>query len=152
VKVSLLKTARQSATGGNKGLRLNQKLITFIICIALSAFLWLMNRLSKKYTDVVTFQVQYQHLSKDKKLIPASEIVTIKLITTGYNLMAYNLGIKESLINVDANSFRHKDNEYFYTLQSQPHQEKIQEQLGEQIEMLEINPDSLFLRPAQQQL
>lgn len=150
MKTALLKTARHPGHDKNN-LKLNRTVITFIVCLLISGFLWVMNSLSKKYTDTLTFHIRYQHLPTEKKVVPFSDAVSIKLTTTGYRLLTYKLGIKEMLINVDANAFRHKDNQYIYNLQNQFHQDKIREQLGEQTDLMEISPDTLFLRPASSQ-
>lgn len=123
-------------------------MVTFLACLSISAFLWLMNTLSKKYTDTIPFQVQYLHQTNERKFVPNSSVVNLKVITSGYNLLAYKLGIRENIIYVDANSFRHKDNQYLYNLQTEIHQDKIREQLGDQTILLEIATDTLFLRPA----
>jgi len=149
MKASLLKTIRKP--GETKRSGLNAKVITFIVCIVLSTFLWFMNVLSKKYTYSIPFQVQYLHLPQDKKLYPSNESVSIKVNASGFNIMAYKLGIKERFINVDAASFKHKNSEYLYALQSTTHQEKIEEQLGEQMKVLDISPDTLYLSPTQPQ-
>ena len=147
MKASLLKT-RHSRNEGRKS-RINYKILTFSVCLVIAGFLWLMNTLSKKYTDVITFQVQYQHLPQDKKLTPSAQTVTVKLTATGFNIAQYTFGIKEALLNFDAGQFRHKDNQYLYSLENKNHLEKVEEQLGEQMKVMEISPDTLFLRPAQ---
>jgi hypothetical protein len=140
MKASLLKTIRKPGDGKKRGL--NNKVITFAICLVIAGFLWLMNVLSKKYTDTITFQVAYQHLPQDKKLYPSSPSINVKVFCSGFNLVAYTFGIKEAEINIDANSFRHN----WYNLQNRTHQEKIEDQLGDQMKVLEIAPDTLFLR------
>jgi hypothetical protein len=149
MKASLLKTIRNPGEAKRGGL--NRKVMTFIVCTVLSTFLWFMNVLSEKYTYTIPFQVQYLHMPQDKKLYPSCETVNIKVDASGFNIMAYKLGIKERFINIEAGSFRHKNSEYLYALQSTTHREKIEEQLGEQMKVVDITPDTLYLSPTQPQ-
>ncbi len=149
MKTDLLKTARHPVHA-KKGQKINQKLVAFLACLLISAFLWFMKALSKKYTDAVSFQVQYSHLPHDPKYVPPAGLISLTLTTSGYNLFAYKLGFRESLINVDVNSFRRMGNMYIYNLQNEAHQEKIRNQLGEQAELVSITPDTLFLRQGEE--
>ncbi len=146
MKTSLLKTVRHPAQE-KRGKQKNRKIFSFLVCVVIAAFLWTVNALSQKYTDVIPFGVQYRHLPSDRKLMPSPDAINLTLTASGYNLLAYKLGIKQPLINIDANVFRHKDNQYIYNLQSQLHQDKIRDQLGEQTELVAITPDTLYLRP-----
>jgi hypothetical protein len=110
-----------------------------------------MNTLSKKYTDTITFQVQYQHLPQDKKLYPSAPSVTVKVISSGFNIAAYTFGIKEALLNVDAGQFKHKDNQYLYSLENKTHIDKLEDQLGDEMKVVDISPDTLYLRTTQTQ-
>ena len=150
MKASLLKTIRHT-NGESRRSRINYKILTFIVCFVISAFLWLMNTFSKKYTDTITFQVQYQHLSQDKKLSPSAPSVNVKVISTGFNIVAYTFGIKEALLNIDAGQFKHKDNQYLYSLENKNHIDKLEDQLGDEIKVVDVSPDTLYLRPLQTQ-
>jgi len=145
MKASLLKTIH-SGKGESRRSRINYKILTFFVCIVIAIFLWLMNSLSKKYTDTITFQVQYQHLPQDKKLYPSTPSVNVKLTTSGFNLVAYTFGIKEALLNIDAGQFRHKDNQYLYSLENKTHIDKLEDQLGDQMKVVDVSPDTLYLR------
>lgn len=147
MKASLLKT-RHSRGEGKKS-RINYKILTFSVCLVIAFFLWLMNAMSKKYTDTITFQVIYQHLPKDKNLTPSAQTVNVRLTATGFNIAEYTFGFKEALLNFDAGQFRHKDNMYLYSFENKNHLEKLEEQLGEQIKIMDVSPDTLFLRPQQ---
>jgi hypothetical protein len=144
MKASLLKT--RHSNGESRRSRINYKILTFLMCLVIAGFLWFMNMLSKKYTDTITFQVQYQHLPQDKKLSPSSATVNVKVVASGFNIAAYTFGIKEALINFDAAQFRHKDNQYLYSLENKTHLEKMEEQLGD-MKVIDVAPDTLYLRP-----
>lgn len=145
MKASLLKTIRHPEHETRKS-RINYKIFTFLVCIVISFFLWLMNVMAKKYTDTLTFHIQYQHLPQDKKLFPSAETVNLKVNTTGFTIAEYTFGIRDPFLNIDASQFRHKENQYLYSFENKTHIEKLEEQLGDQIKIIEVIPDTLFLR------
>jgi hypothetical protein len=142
MKTSLLKTIRQP--GEEKKGKLNYKVVTFIGCLLLATALWFMNALSKKYEEPITFFINYQNLptDADKKLYPSSATLQMRVNASGFRIMAYKLGITEASINLDANQFRHN---YYYALNTAKHVEKLQEQVGDAVRILNVAPDTLFL-------
>lgn len=150
MKTSLLKTIRP---GGNESRRsrINYKIITFLVCVAISVLLWFMNMLSKKYTEDIAFHVEYLHVPQNKNLTPAAQSITVKVFSSGYNITSYKMGFKHAILNVDAGQFHKRNNYYYYSLENKPHIEKLEDQLGEEIKVVDITPDTLYLQPPQLQ-
>jgi hypothetical protein len=138
MKTSLLKNIRQG--GNTKGGKFNYKVITFISCLLLATALWFMNALSKNYDEPLKFYVSYENLPKDK--YPSSYTVQVKVNASGYRIMAYKLGINDPNIKLDASQFRHNS---YYAFTAQKHIEKLQEQLGDAVQITGVLPDTLFL-------
>jgi hypothetical protein len=147
MKVSLLKILRRPERKESGG-KLNFKTITFVICLILSAGLWTVNTLSKKYTDSLTFTINYEHL-KGKDLVPSSDTIRLKLTSSGFRLMAYKFGINHSSVMIDANQYRRRENTYYYVLTNKTHLDKIEEQFGDEVKLVDIYPDTLYLKPQQ---
>jgi hypothetical protein len=76
----------------------------------------------------------------------------IKFTTTGFRLLGYKFGIFDRFIKVDAATFRSRENLSYYTLSNHIHAGKVEEQLGEEVKVLDIAPDTLYIRPATPQL
>lgn len=150
MKASLLKTIRQGGSENRRN-RINYKIITFLVCLAISCFLWIMNMLSKKYTETISFHLEYKNIPKNKNLSPATSLMNVKVTSSGYDIAAYTFGIKGALLNIDASQFRHRGNYYFYSLDNKEHIEKIEDQLGENMRVVEVDPDTLYLQPPQEQ-
>lgn len=148
MKVSLLKLLRRKERPERRS-KSNYRIMVFSICLVISFAFWLMNMLSKKYTESLVFYIEYQHLPQPGNSINATDTLRIKVNTTGYRIMGYKLGIFDRLIKVDASQFRRRDNLYYYTLTNHIHSEKVEEQLGEEIKVVDISPDTLYLRPIQ---
>ena len=71
----------------------------------------------------------------------------IKVITSGYRVLGYKFGVFDKFVKIDAAQFRHKENQYFYTFTNHVHSGKIEEQLGEEVKVLDIAPDTIYIRP-----
>ena len=141
MKTSLLKTIRQPGEG-KKSNKLNVKVVTFLTCTILATTLWFMNALSKKYEEPLTFYISYDNMPQDKKLYPSSNTLQLKVNTSGFRIMAYKLGITDPNIKLDVNQFRHNS---YYAFTNQKHIDKLQEQVGGAVTILDITPDTLFL-------
>jgi hypothetical protein len=148
MRASLLKNLRHPENESRRS-RINYKIVTFTTCLVIACFLWLMNSLARKYTENLNFVVQLQNLPQDKKLSPSSGILSVKLTTTGFTILTYKWGLKEPNINMDFSQFRHKDNRYQYIMNTKTHIEKIEEQFGEDVKVVDIAPDTLFLNTTQ---
>jgi hypothetical protein len=145
MKVSLLKLLRRKEQRG--GYRnSNYRIAVFSICVLISFAFWLMNTLSKKYTEPLVFYIEYQHLPEPGNRLRTTDTMRIKVITSGYRIMGYKLGLLDKIIKMDAAQFRHRDNQYIYTLGNHTHSEKIEEQLGDEVKVLDISPDTLYIR------
>jgi hypothetical protein len=108
--------------------------------------------LSKKYTQSLVFYIQYTHLPQPVNSVKTTDTMRIKVITSGYRVLGYKFGVLDKFIKIDAAQFRHKGNQYYYTLTNHAHDERIEEQLGEDVKMLDILPDTLFIRPVEAQI
>lgn len=146
MKVSLLKILRRKQQPG-EGPKSNYRVIVFSVCVLISFALWFMNMLSKKYTESVVFYVQYQHLPDPASNFNVTDTIRLKVATSGYRILGYKFGIFDKFVRIDANQFRHRGNQYYYTLSNHTHSEKIEEQLGDEVKMVDISPDTLFISP-----
>jgi hypothetical protein len=151
MKVSLLKLLRRKKQPDGHP-KSNHQVVGFSICILVSFAFWFMNMLSKKYTESLVFYIQYQHLTQSENKVTTTDTMRIKITTSGYRLTGYKFGFLDKLIKIDATQFRHKGNQLYYTLANHLHAEKIEEQLGEEMKVLDISPDTLFISPVQPQI
>jgi len=146
MQVSLLKLLRrkEQTEGHHKS---NYRIVVFSICVLISFAFWSMNMLSKKYTESLVFYIQYEHLPQSGNRITTTDTMRIKVNTTGYRVLGYKFGVFDKFVKIDATQFKHKENQYFYTFANHTHIEKIEEQLGEEVKVLDILPDTLYIAP-----
>lgn len=148
MKASLLKLHRRKEQADGKR-KSNYRIIVFSVCLLISFSFWMMNMLSRKYTESILFYIQYQHLPQPGNKINATDTLRIKVSTNGYRVVGFKFGVLDKFIKIDASQFRHKENQYYYTLTNHIHAEKIEEQLGDEVKVLDITPDTLFIRPTE---
>jgi YbbR domain-containing protein len=125
-----------------------QKAIVFVVCLALSSFLWLLSSLEKRYTSRISVPVNYVEFPNDKQLsglLPQKFDLIVDAY--GYTLLSYKLRLAFSpvLINVSElvdNAFE-RGNKYRFTIATSNHKEEIEKQISSEIRILSIKPDSL---------
>lgn len=124
------------------------KAIVFLVCLALSSFLWLLSSLEKRYTSRISVPVQYVEFPKDKQftgtLPPKFDLI---VDAYGYTLLSYKLRLIFSPIVLNVSEL--VDNSYErwgrnnYIISIVNHKEEIEKQISNEIRILSIKPDSL---------
>ena len=82
----------------------NGKTFVFLVCLALSSFLWFLNALEKHYTDHISVPVRYMNLPKNKNLVgklPSKFELTVDAF--GYTLLQHKLRLAFSPVFLDVN-------------------------------------------------
>ena len=117
----------------------------FLFCLSLSIFFWLLNALSKTATTEAIFNVTYINQPKNKVVLNELPIqLKLKIKGLGFDLMAYKLRLKRPNVNVDLSQLQGiNEGVQLTTLASTSFSDYITNQLGEQIEVKEIYPDSI---------
>jgi hypothetical protein len=124
-----------------------QKAIVFLVCLALSSFLWLLSSLEKHYTSRISVPVNYIDFPKDK-LLSGTLPQRFDLIVDayGYTLLSYKLRMAFSpvLLNVSELVDNAPEKGNRYTVFTVSHKEEIEKQISSEIRILSIKPDSLI--------
>ncbi|MCK7590829.1 CdaR family protein [Subsaxibacter sp. CAU 1640] len=98
-------------------------------------------KLSKSYTEIVTFHVSYTNVPEQHSIsTDFDSIVKVKVKAYGFSLLAQNF-YRHNLI-VDFNK-EVKEQGLLYSYDTKKGRSKIENQLGSKIEVLSIQPDSL---------
>jgi YbbR domain-containing protein len=123
----------------------NRKLYVFLFCLSLSIFFWLLNALSKNFTTNAVFNVTYINQPINKVVLnELPNQLTIKIKGLGFDLMAYKLRLKSSSVKVDLSKLKGFNGHFqSSTLASTSFYSNLSTQLGEQIEIKSIYPDSI---------
>ncbi len=131
--------------------RFNRRSVAFLLCLLLSGLFWVLTSLSKEYVDELNIPITYQNLPDD--LLIANQPTTVvkaKVKGFGFDLLWYWFQFEKLEIPVIADpaelaSIRRKGKQYHYILTRDKYgrMESIED---EQLEILSISPDTLFLK------
>ena len=129
--------------------KVNQKFLTYLVFILIAVAIWYLNALNKDFTADLKFAVKYTDLPEDKVLANTPpEYLTLTINAQGYTLLKYRLGLIFSPISLETNyqTLRKKSNSLQgeYYLFPQAVFDRITAQLGSEIQLRYITPDTLF--------
>lgn len=134
--------------------RNKEKILTFLLCLALSVFLWFLNALEKHYTDRISVPVDYIDLPKNKEFsgqLPRKLDMTVS--ATGYTILQHKLQLLVSplLLDVDELTDHNLDSKYIskYQIATNNHKEEIAKQVSNDMEILTIRPDTIYFNMSQ---
>lgn len=128
---------------------IRRKAFVFFNCLLLSSLLWVLTTMNQLHTDVIRFPVQYTGIPAN--MIPVNKLpgfIQIKIQGTGYRLMMNRLQKtwtgKSVVIHLENDLTKKNKSLLAISLQSKRHE--ISEQLGKQVTILSIEPDSLHIQ------
>ncbi len=127
-----------------------KKAMIFAFFLVLSLIFWFINALSKSYITTINYPVRYTDLPAGKTLIgDTPDYLVLKVSAHGYSILRHKLSSRYLPVNLSLRSFYmqhiNKDDSLFF-LQSRFTREHINAQLSSEIQILEINPDTLYFR------
>ncbi len=129
-----------------KGIRLNRRLITFLFCVIVSAFFWLLMSLSKEYTIELRFPVSYINSPADKVIAnPLPSTIDIEIRSSGFNIFIYKLKHKKETVLIDIKDSKSLPVKNHYYLLTNSRTDKITAQFDNDIKVIKVYPDSIFL-------
>ncbi len=126
-----------------------QKAFVFLVCLALSSFLWLLSSLEKHYTSRITVPVKYVDFPKDKQLSGSlPQNFDLLVDAYGYTLLSYNLHLDFSPIQINVSELvdnvLDRGSKEKYTILTANHLGEIEKQISSEIRILSIKPDTLI--------
>ncbi len=136
---------KTTTSNEKEGIHLNRRVITFLICVLMAIFFWLMMSLSKEYNISINFPVKYINLPEDKVLAnQLPQFIDIDIKANGFNLLVYKLKRRYETILIDIKDSKPLPLQNHYYLHTSFRIDKITSQFRNKIEILKINPDTLF--------
>ena len=131
--------------------KFNRQLLIYLLFLVVSIIFWYLNALSKEYTTVINYPVKYEDFPKGKVLVSdLPEKLEIKVKGFGFTILRSKLTSYIKPIILPINIFRldikRKDNQYIYYLLSRYTKEWIGNQLGSELQLISLLPDTLFFK------
>jgi hypothetical protein len=129
--------------------KINKKLLIYLFFLIISIALWYLNALSKDYTTFIQYDVRYENFPKGKALITElPEKLSFKVKGLGFSVLKHKLLAYTTSITLPIDNFRldisRKDNQYIYYLLTRYTKDWISSQLGADVQLVEIKPDTLI--------
>lgn len=131
--------------------RLNRRSVAFLLCLFLSSLFWLLTSLSKEYTDEIRIPVVYENVPENLLITNnPEEAVSAEVRGFGFDLLWHLMNLETIEIRVPANptslrSVKRNGEELHYMLSSE-RTGKLSKIGDDQLEVLRIWPDTLFLK------
>jgi hypothetical protein len=141
---------RFSRVSERKKITLNKRFLIFFFFLLLSVVFWFLTALNKEYVTDISCPVRYIRFPEDKVLVnDVPDRLELTVNASGFILLSYQLRSRLTPIIFDVNSFSpntfRDDPSSVYILSSYA-MDGISRQLSSEIEILDINPDSLIFR------
>lgn len=133
-----------------KRITLNRKVLIFLFFLLLSILFWFLTVMNKEYTTEISYPVRYIRFPEEKVLVNnIPERLELTVNASGYTLLKYNWRSRIAPIIFDVNSFSlntlGNDPSTVYILSSYA-KDRVAKQLSSEIQIIDINPDSLIFQ------
>jgi len=131
-------------------LQFRKRILLFSVFLLISAFIWLLNALSKNYTSVLEYPLVYTDFPEDRVFVgELPKKLDLQINAHGYALLRYKMFKKPVPIPFDVSSFnlssRGQDSSRSYIL-TRYLKDQISRQLDTELQLLEIKPDTLYFQ------
>jgi len=128
--------------------RIDRKLLVYLVFVVIASIFWLLNELSNDYTSTLKYPVRFTNLPKNKILVSdLPKNLNLNVNAYGFTLLRYKLSpaaypviINMERVNNNLNNPAIKQ----YKLQSRYLRESINKQMPNNIEVLDILPDTIL--------
>jgi hypothetical protein len=130
------------------GVRDKYSLYIFLICFLLASAIWLLIALSKTYTTVVDFPVEYVNIPEDKVIInKLPKTVSLELSSHGFGLLSYKLFTNEKTLKINISKYQSEEVGEFNrsVIESKNLFDDITDQLGNHITVHRFIPDVISI-------
>lgn len=135
-----------SNTPEKDGIRINRRVATFLFCLLASAFFWLTMSLSKEYSIEINFPVNYINFPIDKVIANnLPETIDVEIKSSGFNLLVYKIKQKYDTVLIDAKDSKHLPTKNNFYLLPNARLDKIAAQFNNDIKIMKVYPDTIFL-------
>jgi hypothetical protein len=121
----------------------------FLICLCISAVIWLLIKLSRDYTTVRAYRIAYVNVPKDKLISGNPDsILFLTLRTNGYNLLLRKVFPRQEILNIDLGNLTLRKSQHAWdaNLITEDLREKITSQISRHERLTAITPSVLYFR------
>lgn len=127
-------------------IRFSEKAYIFLLCLLLSTFFWFLSSLSDSYTTSLSANLKYNSLDEDFILTeepPARIFFNVR--SSGFELLGEQFSLDRKEVEVNLQNARASTTKNRYFILTKTIRPSIREQLDEDIELISLKSDTLFL-------
>jgi hypothetical protein len=129
--------------------KFKKQLLIYLFFLVISIILWYLIALSKDYTTTLAYPVKYEDFPRGKVLVSdLPEKLNLRVKGLGFSILQHKITSYLNNITLPINIFKlniiQKDNQFKYYILTRSTKEWIGNQLGNDIQLFDINPDTLF--------
>ncbi|WP_083634257.1 CdaR family protein [Saccharicrinis aurantiacus] len=144
--VDKLKNWRTYLVSILKKIKENRDLFIYLIFFLIATALWFLNALRKEYVTNISYPIKYSNLPDDYILHGTTDDrLQLKIRAQGYSLLPYYFGKDEAPLFLSVSNFKLKsegESQFAYVL-SREYLNAVSSRLANNIELIEIFPDTL---------
>ena len=127
-----------------------RRFLLFSFFLSIAFIIWMLNALSKNYTTEIRYPITYSKFPAQKILVSdLPQNLDLKVSAHGYAILSYKLTNRPVPINFQVSSYAMNsyvgDTTKFYLLTKYA-REEVARQLPSELQLMEINPDSLVFQ------
>ena len=130
-------------------LQFRKKILMFSVFLVISASIWMLNALSKNYTSIIEFPLEYTDFPEEKVFVGEMPgHLDLEINAHGYALLRYKMFRKPVPISFKISAFNMNsrgDGSIDYIL-TRYLRDQISAQLDPELQLLEIKPDTLHFQ------
>ena len=133
----------------NRKISFRRKVYTFVICLILSSFFWMLIKLSIDYQEIQKYHIIYTNLPADKVVVNEPDSVFIvHLKTKGFRIFSNMAFYKPGTINIDVASLlkKKKGSKTEFYITTSDLTQIVEAQIGYSNNITAINPDTVYFR------
>ncbi|HLG04095.1 MAG TPA: YbbR-like domain-containing protein [Bacteroidia bacterium] len=123
----------------------NRRGSSFLVCVAIAGLFWLLQALSKEYTQLIRVPVSYSHLPQ-QALVPVElpDSVDVQVAASGFTFFAYRLSKAVRPVNLDFRNSRSLGSGDF-ALSTSLGITRLEGPVGNGLRVLRVLPDTIVL-------
>jgi hypothetical protein len=127
----------------------NRSVMIFLVFLVLASGFWFLNALRKSYVATISFPVHLVNLPSQSIFVgnQNSSILNIKVRASGFSLLRYNMGPHAWTLGLDVSKMKryYKSDSRGVFVITRDIESAISTQLSNELELLSISPDTLFI-------
>lgn len=138
-----------SGIGGRLDFRKNRNLYTYLVCVLIAGFFWLLNSLNKEYTTEIELPLKYRNLPDNfvfEDNMPRQVSAQVK--GYGFNILFYSASRESDSVLIDFQQAKraHSDGGMFYKLPTNGALKGHLDRVPSNVQLIKFWEDTLFIQ------